>query len=80
MSVPVLSGLSSLVSRHPFILCDIWGVVHDGASAFLPAVDALSRARREGVSVALVSNSPVARFRCGSSFRLWGWERAPMIR
>ncbi|WP_150006005.1 TIGR01459 family HAD-type hydrolase [Iodidimonas muriae] len=72
MPVPVLSGLSSLVSRHPFILCDIWGVVHDGACAFLPAVDALSRARRGGVSVALVSNSPRRAFQVREQLQALG--------
>lgn len=53
-----VSGLSELAGDYDLILCDIWGVVHNGIKAFKPACDALANARAEGVRVVLVSNAP----------------------
>ena len=47
-----------LASRYDVVLCDIWGVVHDGVTAFADACDALARFRREGGTVILVTNAP----------------------
>jgi HAD superfamily hydrolase (TIGR01459 family) len=55
---PVLAGLSPLVSRYDLILCDVWGVVHDGTAAFADATAALERARGQDTAVVLVSNAP----------------------
>jgi HAD superfamily hydrolase (TIGR01459 family) len=55
---PVLAGLSPLVSRYDVILCDVWGVVHNGKAAFPQATAALEHARKSGVSVVFVSNAP----------------------
>lgn len=56
--VDVLSGLSALAGRYSAIICDIWGVVHDGKTAFRPACEALSRFRAAGKAVLLLSNAP----------------------
>jgi HAD superfamily hydrolase (TIGR01459 family) len=56
MAKPVLPNPPA--GRYPVWLCDIWGVVHDGVTAFEAAVDALMRYRSEGGMVALISNSP----------------------
>ncbi len=53
-----MSELDGLDSRFATILCDIWGVVHDGG-ALLPGVKArLGRWRDEGRCVVLVTNAP----------------------
>ncbi len=54
----VVSGLSAVASRYAAILCDVWGVVHDGTAPFAAAVDALTRFRAGGGIVILVSNAP----------------------
>lgn len=54
----IVRGLSSIASRYDVILCDIWGVLHDGRVAFAPASDALVRFRASGGRVVLVSNAP----------------------
>lgn len=51
-------GLSDLSPDFPFILCDLWGVLHNGQAAFPDAVDALVRHRQQGGHVVIVSNSP----------------------
>ncbi|MFC7399376.1 TIGR01459 family HAD-type hydrolase [Chelatococcus sp. GCM10030263] len=56
--VPVIAGLSSIADRYDVILCDIWGVLHDGIRAFPETGEALSRFRAQGGTVVLVSNAP----------------------
>jgi HAD superfamily hydrolase (TIGR01459 family) len=48
----------TLAPRYDVVLCDIWGVVHDGITAFPDACDALARFRRGGGTVVLVTNAP----------------------
>jgi HAD superfamily hydrolase (TIGR01459 family) len=40
------------------VLCDVWGVVHNGVAAHAGAVDALARYRAAGGRVLLVTNAP----------------------
>jgi HAD superfamily hydrolase (TIGR01459 family) len=56
--VALIDGLQSLADRYDLILCDVWGVLHDGLVAFAPASDALTRFRSTGGQVVLVSNAP----------------------
>lgn len=58
MLLPPPVTLDSLVNDYPYLMCDLWGVLHDGLKAFPDAVAALSAARRHGARVIFVSNSP----------------------
>ena len=53
-----LVPLSELMDRYDGLLCDIWGVIHNGGAAFKGAVDALCRTRASGRFVILVTNAP----------------------
>ena len=53
-----ISGLSELAGRYDLIFCDVWGVLHDGLTAFPEAGLALRRFREGGGRVVLVSNAP----------------------
>ena len=55
---PLIAGLAPIASRYDLILCDVWGVVHNGVAAFPEAVAALQRARAQGATVILISNAP----------------------
>ena len=55
--IPLIDGLSSLVSRYDLILCDVWGVLHNGVSAY-PRLPTRCRAFAKGGRVVLVSNAP----------------------
>lgn len=58
-SVPhLLQGLREIAPRYDLILSDVWGVVHNGARAYMEAADALSRFRAGGGTVVLITNSP----------------------
>ena len=58
MPLPKLDAASELSRRHPVWLCDVWGVVHNGAAAITEACDALIRHRRNGGVVVLLTNAP----------------------
>lgn len=54
----VLTPASELAEHYDGWLCDVWGVVHNGVSAFEDAVDALCRYRAGGGYVVLITNAP----------------------
>jgi HAD superfamily hydrolase (TIGR01459 family) len=56
--VSFVNGLRALAPDYDVILCDVWGVLHNGISAFPEASDALTRFRSDGGRVVLVSNAP----------------------
>jgi HAD superfamily hydrolase (TIGR01459 family) len=47
-----------LASAYDVMLCDVWGVVHNGAIATAPSCDALARFRQQGGTVVLITNAP----------------------
>ena len=53
-----LERFSDLAPDYDVLLCDVWGVVHNGVAAFPEACDALSRFRGGGGTVVLVTNAP----------------------
>ncbi|HVY34117.1 MAG TPA: TIGR01459 family HAD-type hydrolase [Caulobacteraceae bacterium] len=59
MSAPeILAGLSQIADRYDVLLCDVWGVIHNGRQNFPAACEALARFQRERGPVVLISNSP----------------------
>jgi HAD superfamily hydrolase (TIGR01459 family) len=55
---PLISKFSSLAPDYDVLLCDVWGVLHNGISVYPHACDALMRARARGGLVVLVTNAP----------------------
>ena len=55
---PPLTGLSAIASNYDVVLSDIWGVVHNGKSAFVAACAALTYFRAGGGTVVLITNAP----------------------
>src|SRR5207248_9156930 len=56
---PVLTEHFSTVAPHyDAVLCDVWGVVHNGVAAHPEAIDALVRFRAQGGTAILISNAP----------------------
>ena len=53
------NGLSDIADRYDAILCDVWGVIHNGREAFYEACDALAEFRKTGKPVILITNAPV---------------------
>jgi HAD superfamily hydrolase (TIGR01459 family) len=55
---PLIPHFSALAGDYDVLLCDVWGVVHDGLTAFPHACDALMRARAAGATVVFITNAP----------------------
>jgi HAD superfamily hydrolase (TIGR01459 family) len=53
-----MSELDALDPRFRLILCDIWGVVHDGVHLYAGAAERLRRWRGEGRTIILITNAP----------------------
>jgi HAD superfamily hydrolase (TIGR01459 family) len=54
----VIERFAPLARDYDVVLCDVWGVVHNGVAAFAPACDALERFRAGGGTVILITNAP----------------------
>lgn len=53
-----LASLDDLMDRYDVLLCDVWGVLHNGIDSFASASKALARARAAGLTVVLITNAP----------------------
>lgn len=54
----IVTGLSELAPGYDVILCDVWGVLHNGETCFAAAASALSAFRAGGGAVVLITNAP----------------------
>ena len=57
-SPPLISSFAELAPDYDVLLCDVWGVIHNGIVATPPACDALMRMRARGGVVVLITNAP----------------------
>jgi HAD superfamily hydrolase (TIGR01459 family) len=55
---PILSGLREIADDYGALVCDVWGVVHNGLHAYESSCDALRRFRNGNGPVVLLSNAP----------------------
>ena len=55
---PLLTSIAPLAPRYDVLLCDVWGVIHNGVTAYPAAVDALRRLRADGKAIVLITNAP----------------------
>ena len=53
-----IASLDEISGRYAAILCDVWGVLHNGVRHFEPAAAALAAARERGLAVVLLTNAP----------------------
>lgn len=54
----LISGLSEIAASHDALICDVWGVVHDGHRHHPDAADALYRFKEKHGPVVLLTNAP----------------------
>jgi HAD superfamily hydrolase (TIGR01459 family) len=57
-AVRQINGLAEISDRYDVILCDLWGVLHNGVAAFPAASAALTAFRSRGGTVILITNAP----------------------
>lgn len=53
-----MSFFAALDPKYQLILCDVWGVVHDGINLYQGAAERLQRWRSDGRQVVLITNAP----------------------
>lgn len=54
----IIESLSDISEHYDAVFCDLWGVLHNGKTAFPAAVQALQAFRRKGGTVVLITNAP----------------------
>src|SRR6185369_6727084 len=54
----LIKGLSEIAPSHDALICDVWGVVHDGSRHHPAAADALYRFKEKHGPVVLLTNAP----------------------
>ena len=55
---PLTVHFATLAPRYDVLLCDVWGVVHNGIAATAESCAALVRFRSQGGTVVLITNAP----------------------
>lgn len=58
MAPQSIERLDAISDNYDLILCDVWGVLHNGVQAWTKAHRALARAREAGKIVVLITNAP----------------------
>ena len=59
MSLPrLIAGLSQIAASHDALICDVWGVIHDGQKHHPAAAEALVNFRERHGPVVLLTNAP----------------------
>ena len=57
-TIPLIERFSAISSRYDALICDVWGVLHNGVRATPSANLALAEARRRGLAVCMLTNAP----------------------
>ena len=56
--IPIISGLSDLVSEFDAFIIDLWGVVHDGVTLYPEALNCLKKINETGKPYVMLTNAP----------------------
>ncbi|MGZ5940284.1 MAG: TIGR01459 family HAD-type hydrolase [Rhizomicrobium sp.] len=68
----LLAHFSEIAPDYDALICDIWGVLHNGATAFTAACDALRQFRHKQGRVILLTNAPRPAKDLEEQFRRFG--------
>lgn len=58
MTCRIIGDLSEVSEHYDAVLCDVWGVFHNGIEPYPAAIEALTRYRENGGIVVLLTNAP----------------------
>ncbi|HYD74309.1 MAG TPA: TIGR01459 family HAD-type hydrolase [Candidatus Binatia bacterium] len=58
----ILESIDAVADKYDAVLCDVWGVVHNGRTPYAGAITALQRLRAAGKTVILLTNVPKPRW------------------
>lgn len=54
----LIDGVGALAERYDALLCDAWGVIHNGVELFPGAAEAMVRFREGGRAIIILTNAP----------------------
>ena len=72
-----LSGLAEAQDHYDAVLCDIWGVLHNGERGYPAAAQALFYLRQLGKAVTLVTNAPRPKAEVAAQLASFGITSTP---
>lgn len=52
------NNVLDIASEYDYIICDVWGVIHDGTHAYNNVIDNLKALRKTGKKICFLSNAP----------------------
>lgn len=58
LDVPMIPGLSAIADDYDAVICDVWGVLHNGVQGYPAAAEALRLFRERRGPVVLLTNAP----------------------
>ena len=58
----ILESIDAVAAKYDAVLCDVWGVLHNGRAPYAGAIAALQRLRAAGKIVILLTNVPKPRW------------------
>ena len=53
-----INNFSEIDEKYDSIICDIWGVIHNGQELFKSSIECLLRYKEIGYPIILVTNAP----------------------
>lgn len=57
-TIRILHGIQDVADKYELVICDLWGVIHNGISAHHPAIEAIEKLRGRGCTTVFLSNAP----------------------
>ncbi|MBX3511657.1 MAG: TIGR01459 family HAD-type hydrolase [Hyphomonadaceae bacterium] len=72
----VLDSVEAVAERYDAVLCDVWGVIHNGRRVYPEAAAALTALKRRGLHVVLLTNVPKPRAPIPGQLDRLGFPRA----
>ncbi|HET7715170.1 MAG TPA: TIGR01459 family HAD-type hydrolase [Bauldia sp.] len=73
---PRIRGISDVAGQYRYLLCDAWGVLHNGLRAYPQAVRALISAREAGLRVFVLTNAPRPKSEVMKQFERFGVDHS----
>ena len=58
MKITNVNNLTEFIEDYKVILCDLWGVIHNGMSVYENANKFLDHAHQKNIPVFFISNAP----------------------
>lgn len=74
--LPVLDGLREVADQYDGFILDLWGVIHDGSTAYAGAADTLAQLKALGKKTVMLSNAPRRSFALVDLMNKMGIERS----